>query len=235
MKVVITCAGEKHGPPRSFTHEGKHVEFVASPSLTPSDPTGRVAYFRPDDPAPDAGKTWRTVLEEYNTRGTNELGFRAAVDLYLPPIYQRLKNFATQNGAELFILSAGWGLVRSNYWLPNYNITFAQAKKVPKYAIRSLTEPFQDFQHMRVKGLDEPIYYFGSCRFQPLAPYLRIFRELAARTGGRKIAYYLASTKGHPPQWNGFEFCPYTPRDPAQRQNWHYGCARDFIENRLRW
>jgi len=124
MKVVIACAGSKRG--NCFqAAEGTKVNFVAQPRKGQME-------FRPDATSDRKGKTWRDCLEDYNAwyigSGQNPFGLSEAYQLYAPnppwnSIYTELVHkFQNQN---VFILSAGWGLIRSNYLTPRYNITFA--------------------------------------------------------------------------------------------------------------
>jgi hypothetical protein len=128
MKVVIACAGSKRGNYFQTTN-GANVNFVAEPRQGQME-------ARPDDPSDHPGKSWRDCLEDYNASyvgtGQNPLGLSAAYQLYSPNsrlygnIYKQLViKFRTLN---VFILSAGWGLIRSDYLTPNYDITFTNVK-----------------------------------------------------------------------------------------------------------
>lgn len=242
MKLVITCAGRKRQPHISFLHEGRRVEFVAQPELAPHDSAEGVVYFRPDGSAPGRNATWRAVVEEYNLHGQNEQRFWEAFKLYEPrrpytDIYVRLKDFADQEGHELFILSAGWGMVRSNYWLPHYEITFTRPQKAEKrYAFRSSKDPYQDFQHLTNAETTPIVVFTGQNYLDPL------FYPLMRRVGGRKLVFHFENSdydqRSHArgagiPGVQGYEYLPYVPPDHIRKATriWHYQCATDFIEH----
>lgn len=51
--------------------------------------------------------------------------------------------------SNVFILSAGWGLVRADYPLPVYDITVAKpAKSADSYKWRRPTDEYHDFCHL---------------------------------------------------------------------------------------
>lgn len=127
MIIVIQCAAGKQGHAGHLrTLDGLEVMFVAHPDSAPSHPN-RV-YARPDDLS-DRGKSWRNVLQEYNRNpGENPLELLSAWQLYKNPVYEMLaKRFAPD---RLYILSAGWGLVRADYLTPSYDITFSKTPNV---------------------------------------------------------------------------------------------------------
>jgi Family of unknown function (DUF6884) len=225
LKLVITCAGHKREP-ISFDNEGSRVEFVAQPHLAPRDP--KVVYFRPDDSAPGTNATWRGILEDYNLCKQNERGFWASFKLYQPPkpysdIYERLKGFADRRGHELFILSAGWGLVQSDYWLPHYQITFTR-KTDKLYTFRSSADCYQDFQQLTNPDSVPIIIFAGKS-------YRKTLFDLLHGVAGRKLVFWLHGAVI--PEQEGYEFLPYVPPDHIRdlKTNWQYECAKDFIEH----
>ncbi len=124
MIVVIQCAARKRSGAGSFRNsEGLSVKFVAQPLEAPKQ-TGSV-YCRPDDPA-DVKSSWRTKLIEYNrTTHTNPLRFLPAYQLYANPASVELVQSLGED--NVYILSAGWGLVPATYLLPDYDITFSNS------------------------------------------------------------------------------------------------------------
>lgn len=103
--------------------------FVASPIGAPA--REGFVYARPDDVS-DTGESWRERLRSYNANpGENPLTLRRAADLYLNPIYNLLVHrIGWQN---VYILSAGWGIVRSGFLTPMYDVTFGNVKKEYEY------------------------------------------------------------------------------------------------------
>jgi hypothetical protein len=123
MIVVIQCASTKQTNAGSlWTRNRQQVVFVGQPGLAPG--SGRVLWARPDEPSDIAGTTWRQELEAANSARDSGTELLRAFELYQPAAFGRLaRTFGTEN---LFILSAGWGLVRADYRLPRYDITFSK-------------------------------------------------------------------------------------------------------------
>ena len=224
MKVVIQCAGRKRdGAGRLRDGAGAEVTFVTHPDLYTDEPA-LFRLCRPDDPAgPDLG-AWRDVLARYNERyareGANPDRLLLAGDLYSPRVYRGLTD--AFGPANVFILSAGWGLVRADFLLPDYDITFSNQKKVPKYARRGRREDgsWRDFNQLRDAGLTpgEAVYFFGG------RDYLPLYYRLADDLPGRKVIHHKTAT----PRRAGYEYEAYT--GPANT-NWHYPAAEAFIRS----
>ncbi|MCY3878852.1 MAG: hypothetical protein OXF74_06700 [Rhodobacteraceae bacterium] len=214
MLVVIQCAaGKQHYAGHLRTLDDRKVMFVAQPSSAPAD--GDWVYARPDDIS-DRGESWRTVLERCNAEpGENPLGLLPAWRLYRNPAYEPL---CRRIGPErLYILSAGWGLVRADYLTPNYDITFSKAGNVPKFKRRGGQDVYNDF--WLPSGVSDPIAFFGG------RDYLPLFTKLTARAKGTRTVFYAGrgvTAPGCKLQRFGHPFT-----------NWHYQCAKGFLD-RLR-
>jgi hypothetical protein len=160
MKIVIQCAGSKRKSAGSLrTRIGQIVRFVAHPEE--ALPDSRAKYAHPDEVV--EGKTWRGLLQEYNSNcaKTNPLNLSRAYDLYKNHIYRELvDSFGKSN---VFILSAGWGLIRSDYLLPSYDITFSPMAE--KFAQRRRRDSFEDFR-MSDSDEFETILFFGGKHYQ---------------------------------------------------------------------
>ena len=116
--------------------------FVAKPDAAP--PSESQVYARPDDVS-DTGKSWRTVLQEYNAvPGDNPLGLLPAWQLYKNSTYNILADHCGPD--RLYILSAGWGLIRADFLTPNYDITFSKARNVEPFKRRGHHETYDDFK-----------------------------------------------------------------------------------------
>src|SRR5688572_30115898 len=121
MKLVIQCAAIQDPFAGSLRGaDGRPVMLVAQPDRAPSE--GAVSYARPDDQSTD-GRTWRERLVAYNEDGDNPNGLLPACELYSHGAYAAL--LASFGLRRLFILSAGWGLLRASFLTPAYDITFA--------------------------------------------------------------------------------------------------------------
>ena len=215
MIVVIQCAGKKNVTAGSFVLRNEvPVKFVARPDESPSD--GNFNYAHPDD-ASDSGKTWRAKLLEYNRNpGNNPLGLLPAGRLYDHPVYEALmKKFGEEN---TFILSAGWGLIRSDFFLPNYDITFSN--NAERYKRRQGLNGFSDFSQLEASSGEE-IVFFGGKDYRPL------FRKTTANHDARKTIFYNSKQLPDSPG------CTYVRYNTVQRTNWHYKCALDFVSDSI--
>lgn len=161
MIVVMQCAGTKQPGAGSLqTKDGSRVCFVANPGQAPSD---NIVYARPDDPS-DIGPTWRDMLLQYNLRNEgNPLQLARAFELYSNSVYRRL---ADKVGVEnLYILSAGWGLIAATFLTPVYDITFTA--KADAYKRRKKSHSYRDLC-MLPQDTTDPIVFFGSKDYAPL-------------------------------------------------------------------
>jgi hypothetical protein len=184
MKAVIQCSGTKDPRAGSFVHAGRRVTFVAQPGLHPQADNELVC--RPDDLIPGLTKTWREQLTAYNENPRNPDGLLPAWKLYAPTAYQTLlRHVGEQN---LFVLSAGWGLIRSDFLLPAYDITFASAADPWQRRIRR-RDTFRDFNHIVDAAVrpDESVYFFGG------KDYLPLFHDLTKDVQARKVVYFAAA------------------------------------------
>jgi hypothetical protein len=230
MKVLIQCAASKNDRAGKLkTASGEQVLFVANPKPCASVLPG-VRYARPDDSCGEDGTTWRDVLKRYNEQQDNPCRLLKAADLYAPnehefrSLYRELADaFGWDN---VFILSAGWGLIRAAYWTPDYNITFStQAKKAKPCAWRNTKDKrytWRDFNHLQDAQIsqDEPTHFFGGKDYRPM------FYALVATLPGKKIVHY----KGDVERRDGFEYAEY--KGPEKNRTWHYRAAKEFLARR---
>jgi hypothetical protein len=144
MIVVIQCAASKaHNAGHLLTPAGAPVTFVAHPEIASAD--NEHVHARPDDDF-GSGKSWRDVLMDYNNnpRG-NPLGLVTAYRLYDNAVYQRLVD--KLGIANVYILSAGWGLLRADFLTPYYDITFSpRARGDDAYKRRRKADRYEDFR-----------------------------------------------------------------------------------------
>ena len=217
MKFVIPCCAKKRK--RCWTFEGRQIIFVAHPDrCTASD---RQIFFRPDDPVPHGAQTWREKLWAYNQMGTNPDDLYRAADLYAQKIYQKLVN--RLGWENTFILSAGWGLVRADFLLPYYDITFSRRADLCNR--RGENDEYDDFNHLldwASVGQSETIVFCGG------NDYLPLYYELTQDFPARKVIYHKAKKPQRRPAY------VYIAYDTPRRTNWHYSCAEDFVRGKLR-
>jgi hypothetical protein len=210
MIVVIQCAASKRPDAGHLvTANGKPVDFVADPQAAPAD-ASRV-YARPDDLS-DTG-AWRTVLSRYNQQpGGNPLGLYPAYQLYENKVYRGLvEQFGMRN---VFILSAGWGLIRADFLTPSYDITFSASAE--SYKRRKKNDRYDDF-HMLPDNMADDVVFFGAKDYQPL------FCSLTEKVRGTRIVFY---NSANAPRMNG---CKLRCFETTTRTNWHYEYANDFL------
>ncbi len=164
----------------------------------------------------DRGGSWRTVLEQYNAAsGGNPLGLLPAWRLYRNPTYEMLAERVSPNC--LYILSAGWGLIRADYLTPNYDITFSKARKVELFKRRDHRDIYDDFE--LPSDIADSLVFFGS------RDYIPLFCRLTANAKGQRTVFYAGSGAAAPGCALRRFGDPFT--------NWHYQCAIAFLEGKL--
>ena len=215
MILVIQCAARKRPEAGHLrTLDGRKVMFVADPGIAPNDPN--CSYARPDDVS-DTGKPWRTILRKYNADpGHNPLGLLSAWKLYKNAIYELL---ADHCGPERFyILSAGWGLIRADFLTPAYDITFSPDAE--KYKRRRKKDQYDDFNMLPQETGDDIVFFGGK-------DYVGLFCALSEGVKGTR---YLWCNSKSAPKAPG---CVLRRFHTKTRTNWHYECARTFIEGKI--
>jgi len=216
--AVIQCAaGNRSGAGHLLSPDGKPVVFVADPETAPLDDS--VVYARPDD-ASDGGVSWRDALLKYNEeKRDNHLGLYPAWQLYDNRTYGRLVD---KLGVEnVYILSAGWGLIGAGFLTPYYDITFSQsARNEDLYKRRRKADRYQDFR-LLPEQTREPVVFFGG------KDYLSLFSALTSSVKTRRTVFYNSATV---PQAPG---CVLRRFETTTRTNWHYECANAFIDGEI--
>ena len=183
--------------------------------------------LRPDDLAYCEEYTWREYIENNQLNGIIPF---MAYQLYTNYAYCMLRD-AFEN--RFFIQSAGFGIVRSNYRMPKYNITFKNTKhklvNLRKYKVNA-KDGYLDFNHLLASGnnVDDIVYVGGK-------EYVKQFVELTRTLPNRKVIFF----KGNPisiksiKKEENFIFHQYYPENPNQRTNWQYGLARDLAHGNI--
>ncbi len=221
-KIVIQCAGSKYvNAGRLTTISGEEVHFVAHPERY----TQQDKCYKPDDIREGTSSTWREYLELYNHKGSNPDQLYKAGDLYKAPIYRALmRKFGANN---VFILSAGWGLIRSDYLLPYYDITFSNQGE--PYSKRGSRDRFDDFNQLYDVDIrpNESIYFFGGLSY--LALYFKLTRNFAAR----KVIYHAHKGETYNKAATQVRDYVFIPSPYPGSQNWHYKCAEGFINGEV--
>ena len=211
MKIVIQCAAQKQpGAGRMRTADGRSVFFVAHPSRV--DSNDGAVYAHPDEPCGE-GRTWRDHLLAHNESPKgNPLGLLPAYRLYRNQAYQALAQ--AMGVGNLFILSAGWGLIPGSFLTPDYDITFSSSAGPAKR--RTRRDSFKDLRILDTAN-DDPIVFFGGKDYFPL------FSELTDHYRGRRVAIYNSQSQ---PQAEGVECVLF---ETTARTNWHYQAVKAFL------
>ncbi len=215
MKVVIQCASSKEPGAGYFrAPNGRRVGFVAHPEVAVPDDR---LLARPDDPVPDVSGTWRGLVAAYDASpGGNPYGLHPAFRLYSNPCYAALvARFGT---GKVLILSAGWGLIRSDFLTPQYDITFSNAAHPSRK--RRAGDRYEDFCHLPADA-DGPVVFFGG------KDYLPLFRRLTRAVRAERVVFYNSGVRPQVP------CCRLVRYETAMRTNWHYACAADFAAGRI--
>lgn len=220
--VVIQCAaGKDPSAGRMITENKRPVIFVADPRKAPPDKS--VIYSRPDDPA-HSGISWRDILVEYNKKykdsaSENPLGLLPAWKLYKNSAYGELVSaFGIEN---VFILSAGWGLIPAGFLTPYYDITFSASAKGDNLCKRRyLSDRYKDLA-LLPKSTEKPVVFLGG------KDYIPLFRSLTEGIKSLRTVFYNSQSL---PQAPGCKLCRFTTK---ARTNWHYRCARDLARGNI--
>ena len=190
--------------------------FVANPNDAPLG--GSQIYARPDDSS-DWGMSWRSVLQEYNAApDNNPFRLLQAGRLYKDATYGMLMEHC---GPErLYILSAGWGLVRADFLTPDYDITFSKHQNVKPFKRRYDHDLYHDFS-MLPSDTTERITFFGG------KAYVGLFCNQTSSVKGPRYVWYNSKNEPNTPG------CILRRFHTTTRTNWHYECARAFVEGML--
>ena len=217
--VVIQCAGRKQPNAGHLrNNEGHKVMFVAKPDDAPQGEP--YAYAHPDGTG-EAGEPWRQKLLRHNdahqsNADDNPLGLLPAWQLYQNPAYELLYQECGPN--DLYILSAGWGLIRADFLTPTYDITFQSGAE--QYQRRYKRDPYDDFR-MLPDDIAKPVVFFGG------KDYVGLFCELTRRVQGPRFVFYNSNTAPKAPGCQTKKFNTNT------RTNWHYAAARAYVEGHI--
>jgi hypothetical protein len=216
MIIVIQCAASKQADAGHLVSAGgKLIDFVARPQIAPRCPDRM--YARPDDQRED-GIVWRQVLWNYNTNpDDNPLRLYPAYRLYTNEVYRRLVDYVGLT--NVYVLSAGWGLIRADFLTPSYDITFSTSA-LP-YQRRRQSDRYDDCQMLPANSGSD-IVFFGGRSYLPL--FCRLTKNVRAK---RTVFFNSASA----PQPSG---CTFRHFETAKKINWHYECANAFLNGTLR-
>jgi hypothetical protein len=216
MIIVIQCAARKRPDAGHIVAaSGRLVDFVAHPEIAPHD--HHRVYARPDDPCED-GISWRQFLLKYNDDpGNNPLHLYPAYQLYGNKAYGRLADrFGLR---KVYILSAGWGLIRADFLTPYYDITFSRS--ADPYKRRRETDRYDDFRMLPTDTKSGIVFLGGN-------DYLPLFCSLTDTISSKKIVFFSSATVPR------FDACTFRRFETTTRTNWHYECAKAILDGTIR-
>ena len=167
MKIILQCAGRKQAKAGCFQFRGRKVQFVSRPEIAKLEGSAEFFYFKPDDVNTDAGKTWQNIVE-YNAATENPFSLFAIDHILTDPSYLAVKKYAELTTAELYILSAGWGLFAESFCSLTTTLPFSKQKNVPKYAIRSQCAEFNTLIEFVRANRAKRLHFFGGQDYLPL-------------------------------------------------------------------
>ncbi len=215
MVIVISCSSKKNG--NLFHYKNKTVKFISNVNKVPNDGN---AYVHPDDLIPNEKITWRNLIERQSD-GNNLV---EAHNLYANDIYNGLNDKYADN---LYIFSAGWGIVRARYKLPVYDITFSKGRNIENFTRRSNENTFKDFNHLRELGKNEDILLIAGKDY--VLPFCSLTKELP----NKKIIVYKSDAvlRNNPflkdPNFQVFHY------QTNRRTTWYYEFARKLINEEI--
>src|SRR6202165_2153697 len=217
MRVVIQCAGSKRENGYFRANDGRTVNFVAHPELASPAARAERILARPDDIA-KGSQTWRDLVLAYNrdaaTTG-NAWGLWRASRLYKAPVYDAL--VSRFGGEDVYILSAGWGLIRADFLTPRYDITFSEGVA---WTRRRKRDDFADWNQLP-EGNGTPVVFFGGDK------YVSLFCSLTASVCAERFIFFQSAHAPEAPH------CRLIRYHGARNTNWQYDCAEDFLRGKL--
>lgn len=229
MKVVIQCADDKKSA-ETFTLNDYSVRFVATPDIGLSEacPWDRIPSM--------AGQTWIDCARAYGNPSNWQIYQNAGIgisgngalmqcgDLYAPPAYGNLLQAIGKE--NVYILSAGWGLIRANYGIPPYNVTFCNANNVPENAKISPPKRANYLSFGDIVDGDDEIHLFITAKY---FAYWELNFINNDRHADRIILHW---RKGQSlPLSSPLEDQVVHHDCGNQRQNWHYTAVKQFLKD----
>jgi hypothetical protein len=177
--------------------------------------------LKPDDMAFDHDISWKEFILENQNELT--IPFKA-FQLYSLSTYRLMR---CAFGRRFFIQSAGFGIIRSDFRIPEYNITFKGGNIVNhrRYIANGL-DGFNDLNHLlELNSNNQDILFIGS------REYIKQFIELTNNLSCRKIIFYKGNFNLRPYRNlnQQFVFVKYEP-ETSSNYTWHYELADRLAE-----
>jgi len=207
MTIVIQWAARKRPGAELLFPQAGNESFSSRGRSSPPPPTNMPARMTSPTGVPS-----RNELLSYNEteEANNPLGLYLSYRHYDNLAYERLvERFGLHS---VYILSAGWGLIRADFLTPYYDITFSRKAEV--YKRRRPTDPYHDFRMPSDDTKDEVVFFGGQ-------DYLPLFSSLTECVGSRRTVFY---NSVRCPRLRGCAL----RFETSTRTNWHYECANAF-------
>jgi hypothetical protein len=173
FKIVFTCANKKYEN-TDLIYEDNLIEFKW-------EENHQINRYNPFDYIPVENIRWSVKLKD-NNQVFDQIP--QAFQLYKPSIYRKLRNCF---GNRFYIASAGWGIVKSDFRLPNYDVTFSEsAINTPSYR-----DPNMGFENdlNDIEIINNPDDTTSSIVFLGPSDYLKQFISLTQNLPNRKIIF----------------------------------------------
>lgn len=214
MKIVFPCSSKKNKIP--FIHNNKEICF-ASQSVPGTE---KKIFATPDEVIRNENITWRDLISKQENRNDLTKAYKLYKHEIYKKLYERFKN-------DLYIFSAGWGIVSAEFMLPNYDITFSDGKNIPDYAKRNKEFQFNDFNHLSGIDKNEIIIFIG------LGKYLNSFLRLVGDLPNKKVVFYKDKMFNACAEKGTTKSIQFKRFEGGSNRKWHYLCAEDLINNNL--
>lgn len=215
VKVVIQCAASKVADAGYMKNpEGTPIRFIDDPKSSPRSDV--YIDLNPHDMI-TKNHSGLDILIRYNRDlyYANPFKLKKAYELYRSGVYRDLVD---KLGVEnVYILSAGWGLVRSDFLLPVYDITFSiSAESYKRRSLRS--KKYKDLNQLNLND-NADLYFFGG------KSYYDLFVGMTKDYSGSVNIFYNSKEK---PQIKNCNLIHY---DSTTKTNWHYKAAKEWLNN----
>ena len=182
----------------------------------------------------------------------NPLGLLPAWQLYKNKTYRLLAD--TLGPRNFYVFSAGWGLVRSDFMIPNYDFTLSPNATGPdKYKRRRKDDTYDDFAMLPIaptdtgqsdssgrdalKSLESPAQKIdpaksgttaaGPVVFLGSKAYVPLFCQLTEGCSAHRIVFHNSKTPPEAPD------CEIRKYDTPKKTDWHYDAAKALVEGQL--
>jgi hypothetical protein len=172
---------------------------------------------------PGTTKTWRDLVKEQN-----HPDLVPAYSLYHRDIYRDLHN---EFGSHFYILSAGWGIIKADFKIPVYNITYSRDPGFPEHAKRIDNYGWEDFNHLQDDVVkfdpDSEIILFAGSSYVP--PFRDMTRSIVSFLHRKRIKITIKYKRQTVPQpGDGFKYDYYSTN---LNRIWYYKAAEKFLDD----